>query len=157
MDSEFHLRATASASGDATHHPSPSPRIKPPPQTASISAPFSYTPSDDGTDENLLVLLHGLGSHRPLLLLYFSQDGRDDLKNPTRPDFFFFPAGRFFFFFFFLNECVCYSIEQFLGDTHVPFSKLGRSFKLPQTATLALRAPEQYVTSHDNPSSLSMI
>jgi len=34
-----------------------------------------------------------------------------------------------------------------LGDTHVPFSKLGRSFKLPQTATLALRAPEQYVTS----------
>jgi hypothetical protein len=33
------------------------------------------------------------------------------------------------------------------GDTHVPFSKLGRSFKLPQTATLALRAPEQYVTT----------
>lgn len=32
------------------------------------------------------------------------------------------------------------------GDTHVPFSKLSRSFKLPQTATLALRAPEQYVT-----------
>jgi hypothetical protein len=32
------------------------------------------------------------------------------------------------------------------GDTHIPFSKLGRSFKLPQTATLALRAPEQYVT-----------
>jgi hypothetical protein len=31
------------------------------------------------------------------------------------------------------------------GDTHVPFSKLSRSFKLPQTATLALRAPEQYV------------
>jgi hypothetical protein len=33
----------------------------------------------------------------------------------------------------------------FTGDTHVPFSKLGRSFKLPQTATLALRAPEQCV------------
>ena len=32
------------------------------------------------------------------------------------------------------------------GDTHVPFSKLSRSFKLPQTATLALRAPEQCVT-----------
>jgi hypothetical protein len=32
------------------------------------------------------------------------------------------------------------------GDTHVPFSKLSRSLKLPQTATLALRAPEQYVS-----------
>ena len=30
-----------------------------------------------------------------------------------------------------------------VGDTHLPFGKLGRSFKLPQTATLALRAPEQ--------------
>jgi hypothetical protein len=31
----------------------------------------------------------------------------------------------------------------FAGDSHVPFAKLGRSLKLPQTATLALRAPEQ--------------
>jgi hypothetical protein len=60
--------------------------------------------------------------------------------------------GEFFFslvnlfFFLFQNEFVCYSIGN-LGDTHVAFSKLGRSFKLPQTATLALRAPEQCVTS----------
>lgn len=33
----------------------------------------------------------------------------------------------------------------FEGDTHTPFSSLGRSLKLPQTATLALRAPEQQV------------
>jgi len=86
-DSEFHLRGTSDAAR---------PRIKPPPQLVAFSAPFSYTPSDDGTDENLLILLHGL------------------------------------------------------GDTHVPFSKLGRSLKLPQTATLALRAPEQipYLEEH---------
>ena len=29
------------------------------------------------------------------------------------------------------------------GDTHIPFSKLGKSLKLPQTAILALQAPEQ--------------
>jgi len=67
----------------------PRPRIKLPPQSSSVPVPFSYTSSEDGTDENLLILLHGL------------------------------------------------------GDTHVPFSKLGRSLKLPQTATLALCAPEQ--------------
>ncbi|KAG8863169.1 hypothetical protein FRB96_009351 [Tulasnella sp. 330] len=50
---------------------------------------FIYTPSDDGVDENLLILLHGL------------------------------------------------------GDTHKPFANLGRSLKLPQTATLALKAPLQ--------------
>ncbi|CAL1709915.1 unnamed protein product [Somion occarium] len=68
-----------------------SPRVKPQPKSGSsaIPVPFEYTPSDDGTDENLLILLHGL------------------------------------------------------GDTHAPFAKLGRQLKLPQTATLALRAPEQ--------------
>ncbi|KAG2064575.1 hypothetical protein BDR04DRAFT_1109915 [Suillus decipiens] len=66
----------------------PSPRVKPAPQTSSIHTQFSYFPSDDGTDENLLILLHGL------------------------------------------------------GDTDVPFARLGRSLKLPQTATLALRAPD---------------
>ncbi|KAG6841802.1 hypothetical protein C0991_006686 [Blastosporella zonata] len=30
-----------------------------------------------------------------------------------------------------------------LGDTHLPFSNLGRHLKLPQTAALALRAPER--------------
>ncbi|KAF8867427.1 hypothetical protein CPB85DRAFT_1246968, partial [Mucidula mucida] len=54
-----------------------------------ISVPFSYKASNDGTDENLLILLHGL------------------------------------------------------GDSHVPFFKLGCSLQLPQTAVLALRAPEQ--------------
>ncbi|KAJ4490149.1 hypothetical protein J3R30DRAFT_35633 [Lentinula aciculospora] len=64
-------------------------RSKGSPQLSAIPVPFSYTPSDDGTDENLLVLLHGL------------------------------------------------------GDTHIPFAQLGRKLKLPQTATLALRAPEK--------------
>ncbi|KAJ7056994.1 hypothetical protein C8F01DRAFT_1211126 [Mycena amicta] len=65
------------------------PRIKPAPRKAKIPVPFSYAASDDGTDENLLVLLHGL------------------------------------------------------GDTHIPFFKLAKQLKLPQTAVLVLRAPEQ--------------
>ncbi|KAG8916516.1 hypothetical protein FRC01_003018 [Tulasnella sp. 417] len=65
-----------------------SPKVKPHPKSGEIPLEFTYFPSDDGTDENLLILLHGL------------------------------------------------------GDTHVPFAKLGKSLKLPQTATLALRAPE---------------
>ncbi|KZT04962.1 uncharacterized protein LAESUDRAFT_737744 [Laetiporus sulphureus 93-53] len=77
---EIHLRESA---------PESSPRTKPPPRSSSIPVPFTYNPSDDGTDENLLILLHGL------------------------------------------------------GDTQVPFGKLGLQLKLPQTATLALRAPEQ--------------
>ncbi|TFY77233.1 hypothetical protein EWM64_g6778 [Hericium alpestre] len=81
MSTEFHVREAANE---------PSPRVKPTPKSSSIPVPFSYTPSNDGTDENLLILLHGLA-----------------------------------------------------GDTHAPFSKLGRSLKLPQTATLTLRAPEQ--------------
>jgi len=65
------------------------PRVKPSPKNSKVPGQFFYAPSDDGTDENLLILLHGL------------------------------------------------------GDTHIPFSKLGKSLKLPQTAVLALRAPEQ--------------
>ncbi|KAF9078697.1 hypothetical protein BDP27DRAFT_1310031 [Rhodocollybia butyracea] len=76
--SEVHLKE-ASASN----------RVKKTPLESRIPTPFYYSPSDDGTDENLLVLLHGL------------------------------------------------------GDTHIPFSKLGRQLKLPQSATLALRAPEK--------------
>ncbi|KAI0317979.1 hypothetical protein OF83DRAFT_1057625 [Amylostereum chailletii] len=79
-DPGYHVRPVPSSSG---------PRAKPHPKSTAIGVPFTYSPSDDGTDENLLLLLHGL------------------------------------------------------GDTHTPFGKLGRSFKLPQTATLALRAPEQ--------------
>ena len=37
------------------------PRTKPPPKPSAIPVPFVYNPSDDGTDENLLILLHGLG------------------------------------------------------------------------------------------------
>ncbi|KAI9460683.1 Alpha/Beta hydrolase protein [Boletus coccyginus] len=66
-----------------------SPCTKPVPKSSKVPLVFSYTPSDDGTDENLLILLHGL------------------------------------------------------GDSHTPFAKLGRSLHLPQTAVLALRAPEQ--------------
>ncbi|KAF8556589.1 hypothetical protein OG21DRAFT_596365 [Imleria badia] len=73
----------------ASSSPVTSPRTKPAPKSTKIPLVFSYTPSDDGTDENLLILLHGL------------------------------------------------------GDTHTPFAKLGRSLHLPQTAILALRAPEQ--------------
>ncbi|KAH8089911.1 hypothetical protein BXZ70DRAFT_954419 [Cristinia sonorae] len=65
------------------------PRVKPSPKPKLIRVPFEYTPSDDGTDENLLILFHGL------------------------------------------------------GDTHIPFARLGKQLKLPQTATLALRAPDQ--------------
>ncbi|KAI0328839.1 hypothetical protein GY45DRAFT_1337893 [Cubamyces sp. BRFM 1775] len=64
-------------------------RVKTPPKSSAIPVPFSYNPSDDGTDENLLIFLHGL------------------------------------------------------GDTQIPFGKLGRQLRLPQTATLALRAPEK--------------
>jgi hypothetical protein len=38
-----------------------SPRVKQPPQIGKIPVPFFYAPSDDGTDENILILLHGLG------------------------------------------------------------------------------------------------
>ncbi|KAF9224793.1 hypothetical protein BS17DRAFT_779054 [Gyrodon lividus] len=65
------------------------PRRKQAPSSSKIPLTFSYLPSDDGTDENIIILLHGL------------------------------------------------------GDSHIPFAKLGRSLNLPQTAVLALRAPEQ--------------
>ena len=42
---------------------SSSPRIKPAPKPSAIPTRFEYSPSDDGTDENLLVLLHGLGKY----------------------------------------------------------------------------------------------
>jgi hypothetical protein len=32
------------------------------------------------------------------------------------------------------------------GDTHISFKKLGKALKLPQTAVLSLRAPEQYLS-----------
>ena len=83
------------------------PRIKPVPKTSMVSIPFTYIPCDDGTDENLLMILHGLG--------------RDLAPELT----------------FIIH------IIQSTGDTHAPFAKMGRQLKLPQTAILSLRAPEQ--------------
>ena len=40
-------------------------RLKSPPSSSKIPVPFAYAASDDGTDENLLLLFHGLG--KPLL------------------------------------------------------------------------------------------
>ncbi|KAJ7594191.1 hypothetical protein C8J56DRAFT_926154 [Mycena floridula] len=74
--SEFHVRETSNVNVQKTS-----------PKT--LDVPFFYAASEDGIDENLLILLHGL------------------------------------------------------GDTHIPFSKLGKSLNLPQTAVLSLRAPEQ--------------
>jgi hypothetical protein len=48
------------------------PRIKPSPKSSKLSpGQFFYAPSDDGTDENLLILLHGLG------LYHYYSLGRD--------------------------------------------------------------------------------
>ncbi|KAF9467206.1 hypothetical protein BDZ94DRAFT_1249843 [Collybia nuda] len=79
---ELHIR-------ESPHTTSTASLVKCPPTQSAVIVPFLYTPSDDGTDENLLILLHGL------------------------------------------------------GDTHKPFARLGRQLRLPQTAVLALRAPEQ--------------
>ncbi|KAH7910803.1 hypothetical protein BJ138DRAFT_63110 [Hygrophoropsis aurantiaca] len=90
-EADIHIRPvndnTQSSSSNFNSNPKPAPRTKSHPLASEIRVPFSYSPSPDGTDENLLILLHGL------------------------------------------------------GDTHIPFGKLGQALKLPQTATLALRAP----------------
>jgi hypothetical protein len=62
MATELHLREAETG------------RVKRPPQSTAIPAPFDYSPSDDGTDENLLILLHGLGPHG--LSFSFSTGGR---------------------------------------------------------------------------------
>lgn len=41
-------------------------RAKPLPDMIAIPTEFTYFPSADGTDENLLILLHGLGGAAPL-------------------------------------------------------------------------------------------
>lgn len=47
--SDFHLQSTSLS------------RTKPPPSLWQGTGQHFYAPSDDGTDENLLILLHGLG------------------------------------------------------------------------------------------------
>ena len=101
---DIHVQETSGSTTTAL------PRIKPPPKSSKLPGQFFYAPSDDGTDENLLILLHGLGSSGQSSLFRSRFD--DGLRNHT-------------------------------GDTHIPFSKLGKSLKLPQTAILALCAPEQ--------------
>jgi hypothetical protein len=65
---EFHLQEAATTTpSDAARSTS---RVKPAPQSTAIPAPFTYSPSDDGTDENLLILLHGLGSHFPFVFFF---------------------------------------------------------------------------------------
>lgn len=66
--SEFHLKEI---SKDI-------PQVKDSPKTASIPVSFSYIPSDDGTDENLLILLHGLGEQ--LILLVQSRETEMDAQ-----------------------------------------------------------------------------
>ena len=46
-----------------------SPKVKNAPKTNSLPTPFAYFPSDDGTDENLLILLHGLGAFSTPILV----------------------------------------------------------------------------------------
>ncbi|KDN50646.1 hypothetical protein RSAG8_01144, partial [Rhizoctonia solani AG-8 WAC10335] len=66
----------------------PAPRTKVRPTRAGVGLEFVYFPSDDGVDENLMIVLHGL------------------------------------------------------GDTMAPFVRTAKQWKLPQTATLVLQAPE---------------
>ncbi|KAH7882961.1 hypothetical protein F5I97DRAFT_1978077, partial [Phlebopus sp. FC_14] len=55
---DLHLRPASSITS--------SERTKPGPESSKIPLTFSYMSSNDGTDENLLVLLHGLGdTHAP--------------------------------------------------------------------------------------------
>jgi len=61
MTPDIHIREYVSSSHE------PTPRVKPAPTRSAIPVPFSYSPSDDGTDENLLILLHGLG--KPTIFL----------------------------------------------------------------------------------------
>ena len=52
-DKEFVVRESSSTA----------PRTKKAPKLSAIPVPFVYDASDDGTDENLLILLHGLGAY----------------------------------------------------------------------------------------------
>ena len=63
----IHIQELTSASSQ--------PRIKPSPKSSKLPGQFFYAPSDDGTDENLLILLHGLGlSDNTFLCLFWDGD-----------------------------------------------------------------------------------
>lgn len=57
MTTELHLKDRKSYS---------TPSVKPIPQSPEIPVPFLYWSSNDGTDENLLIILHGLGRYASL-------------------------------------------------------------------------------------------
>lgn len=65
QEKELHLHKLGAGSEEATN-----PRVKPSPKSGQekIPVPFAYIPSDDGTDENLLILLHGLGADQIVFL-----------------------------------------------------------------------------------------
>lgn len=52
---DLHIREPSSSTQSL------SPKIKPPPKKSSLNVQFTYSPSDDGTDENILLFLQGLG------------------------------------------------------------------------------------------------
>lgn len=90
--------------GEQSANSNPAPQKNAPSRGGLTGLEFTYTPSSDGVDENLLILLHGLGM--------------------------------------WYRTSAYQSIFTRVGDTHVPFAKLGQNLRLPQTATLALRAPD---------------
>ena len=51
---ELHVKESSIASA---------PVVKPRPSESAIPVPFSYSASDDGTDENIIIILHGLGKY----------------------------------------------------------------------------------------------
>jgi len=59
LEKDLHIRETIPEARNVVSNP----RVKPAPTLSekTIPTPFSYLPSGDGTDENLLILMHGLG------------------------------------------------------------------------------------------------
>ena len=59
IEKDLHIRESTQGARNVVNNP----RLKPAPTLGKqkIPMPFSYIPSNDGTDENLLILIHGLG------------------------------------------------------------------------------------------------
>ena len=66
LEKDLHVRETIPEARNVVSNP----RVKPAPTSSeqTIPTPFSYLPSGDGTDENLLIFIHGLGEF--LFLFY---------------------------------------------------------------------------------------
>ena len=63
----------------------PAPRTKPRPTRAGLGLEHVYAPSDDGVDENLLVVLHGLGAHTPRSVAFGLSNLRPFLGDTMAP------------------------------------------------------------------------